>query len=153
MTDPIKHKATVKAVRVIRYISIALFLISLTQSCFSIDADSSGSTGIVYLLVGAAFFYTSPAALVWLANPLLLFAWIYLFSKPKVSLVTSLLASIISLSFICFHSIRTDEGGFLHPIVKYEFGYVFWVASCLTILFANVYEKWLVNVLPNSEIN
>jgi hypothetical protein len=146
MIEPQLDISTIKAVRIIRYISIGLFLLSLTQSCFSIEDGGSGSPGIVALLVGAVFFFTSPAAFVWFANPLLLLAWVYLFSKPKVSLVTSVLAFLVSSSFMCFKSIRTDEGGFLHPIVRYEFGYVLWVASSLIVVFANIYRKWLVNI-------
>jgi hypothetical protein len=151
MTEPQVDTPTINAVKIIRYISIALFLVSLTQNTFSTgdDGDGTGTSGIIDLLAGTLFFYTSPAAWVWFANPLLLIAWIYLFTKPKASLVTSLLAAVISLSFILFDSIRTDEGGGLHPIAGYEIGYGLWVTSCLLMLFANVYRKWLVNILTD----
>ncbi|MGC4023190.1 MAG: hypothetical protein QM734_15225 [Cyclobacteriaceae bacterium] len=52
-------------------LSIALFLISLTQKCFCTDGGGCGDS-IAVLITGSFGFLLGGAALTWLANPLLL---------------------------------------------------------------------------------
>ncbi|MGZ4037821.1 MAG: hypothetical protein ACXVPQ_08335, partial [Bacteroidia bacterium] len=78
------------------------------------------------------------AALTWWANPLLLTAWISVKLSPKLSLITSGLALLISLSFLLFHSITDDEAGHYKEIIAYRPGYWLWVSSSFIMFAGNL---------------
>jgi hypothetical protein len=116
--------------------SIALFLFSLTQECFCTTKECSNS--ITVLIAGAIGFIFGGAPITWLANPALLLSWIFIKWKPKVSLLMSLLATFISLSFLHFDKILVNEGGTMSDITGYRLGYWLWVCSSLTMLIGNI---------------
>ncbi len=117
-------------------ISVATFLVALTQKCYC-TAHGCSDSGEA-LLMGAIGFLYGGAAFSWLANPLLLVSWFSVKTKPKVSLICSLLAVLFSISFLFFKTIIADEGGNYTAITGYGMGYGLWVFSSLVMLLANI---------------
>ena len=79
----------------------------------------------------------------WIANPILLTSWMLFKRKPKLSLITSLLASAISLSFLFFDQVIADEAGHYEKITGYKQGYWLWVASSIVIVMGNLALKYM----------
>jgi len=106
---------------------MVLFAVSLTQVGYcthqicrsSIDALITGSVGFLY----------GGAVLTWLANPLLLTSWLLINRNISISLVTSLLAMLVSFSFFFCRNVIDNEAGQLGVIVSYKAGYWLWAAS------------------------
>lgn len=122
----------IKKLKIVALIlSILLFIISLTQPAFYIDrSDPDGwANSIGLLLIGWTGTLAGGAGLAWLANPLLLFSWIFFFKKPKVSLRLSVIATFFAASFLMFHKILTDEAGNYSTITVRKAGYWFWLSS------------------------
>src|ERR1700712_640489 len=120
-------------------ISIVLFALSLSQKCFCTEgACGQDWEGIALLISGCIGVFACPAWLVWLANPLLLFSWIYFNKKPQRSLVLNSISFLVAISFLFFREIITDEAGNRQPITGYQIGYWLWVTSSLILLFGNI---------------
>jgi hypothetical protein len=77
------------------------------------------------------------AAMTWFANPILAASWILSKRNPLLSLTGSLLATLISLSFLLFHNIIDNEAGHYNTIISYKLGYWLWVASSTSMLIGN----------------
>jgi len=123
----------------ITFFSILLYAVSLTQKAFCSGGDCYDS--VMLALVGALgvpiaiFGSGSMACITWVANPLLVFAWLTLYrSKIKTALLFSLAASLIAASFLLFKTIPTDEGGTPHPITGYGIGYWLWLSACCSMM-------------------
>ncbi|RZK10612.1 MAG: hypothetical protein EOO46_10055 [Flavobacterium sp.] len=89
-----------------------LLMVSLTQNAYYIEGMrvSIGSFGLIAFLLGWLDFNYS--FIVWLANPLLILSWFFLFYKqPKQTIIPSTLAVLFSLSFLLFENIIANEGG------------------------------------------
>lgn len=122
--------------KIFLYSSIGLFACSLTQQCYCTTASCGYSIAVV--ITGIFCFAFGGASLAWLANPLLLTSWILVNKNPTRSLVTSLLATSISLSFLLFREVIDDEAGHYAEITSYRSGYWLWVLSSATMLIGNV---------------
>lgn len=118
------------------FISLGTFAVSLTQKCYCTTAQCGDSLAV--FISGAFGVFFGGAALVWLANPLLILSWILALRKPKWSLMFSVLALGIALLFLGFPSIIDNEGGHRNQIISYEPGYWLWVASMAAIVAVNV---------------
>ncbi len=112
-------------------ISIALFVLSLTQKCYCTTTACSDSI-MAFLLGWAAIL--SGAGFSWIANPLLLVAWITLKKRLKLSMFLSMFAALLSLLFLLFDSVPDNENGGSHQIVSYGLGYWLWIGSTITML-------------------
>jgi hypothetical protein len=131
---------TAKRIRIIALItSILLFLISLTQKCYCTTNTCGDSLAV--LIMGVLGIFYGGAVLTWLANPVLLTAWISVKVGPRVSLVSSLVSFVISLSFMAFNSIVDNEGGGYNAIISYEAGYWLWLSSSF-VMFAGNLLAW-----------
>lgn len=117
-------------------ISLGLLIISFTQDCYCTEGRCAESLAIFFS--GALGFFMSWAGLSWLANPFLVTSWIAFSKNPGSSLITSLLASLLALSFLFFKEIMDNEGGYASSIISYKLGYWLWLSSCLTMLIGNV---------------
>jgi len=115
--------------------SVALFIVSLTQKCFCTD-DSCGDSAAV-LVSGFFGVFICPAGFTWLANPSILTSWITFNKKPVMSLITGLIAVILSVSFLFFRRIVANEGGSYSTIISYKLGYWLWTASSSIMLIGN----------------
>jgi hypothetical protein len=74
------------------------------------------------------------ASFTWLANPLLCLSWTLLKANPRGAIGASLMATALSMSFLLFNEVISDEAGHYSPITQYKLGYWLWVMSCLTML-------------------
>ena len=126
----------------LRFVSCAVFIISLTQKSFC--TEGSCGDGIACLISGAIGFATGGAALTWLANPLLFLSWILIHKNPKLSLQISIAATLIALSFLFFKQIMADEAGNYSRIISYKFGYWLWVSSSVIMFVGNLVSKYFI---------
>lgn len=125
------------------FISITLFILALIQTCYCTDRDCVSSAYV--FIVGPIAMLTGGAALTWLANPILLISWIKYRSKSKTSLYCSIIATLISLSFLIFNEIIADEAGNFRQIISYRLGYWLWLASCLVMVIGNLFKEGEMN--------
>ena len=124
-----------KVRKIIVISSLALFIISLTQKAYcttnlcrsSIDAFLTGTVG---------FFYGG-AAMCWLANPMIIAAWITFHKRMKASLLLSFFALCGTSSFLFFHSIVDNEAGHINNIIYRGPGYFMWFFSSIIMLIGN----------------
>ena len=125
------------------YLSVGLFVISLSREVFCTNNDCSGDwSGLAILFSGTFGFFLSPAGFVWLANPLLFFSWRYIKRDPKNTLITSIASSILAISFLFFKRIVADEAGSYYHITGYRIGYWLWLTSVITMLVGNLLVKF-----------
>lgn len=136
MMDSIQQAKKIKRTTLI--VSVALFVLSLTQKCYCTTNECGDS--ILVFLVGWMGLGTSGAAIAWLANPVLLVSWIFI-KKNSISLVCSIGSLLICLSFLFFKTIIDDEAGHYNRIVGYKSGYWLWVISSLAMLTGNLILK------------
>jgi len=115
---------------VVLVVGIILFTFSLFNICYC--TDTGCRTSIEALLIGWLAMLTGGAAITWLANPLVIIAWILLAKNKKSAWLFGLTASIICISFLKFQVIIENEAGDYNPITKIGLGYWLWLSSCLT---------------------
>jgi len=116
-------------------LSIALYIASLTQPAYCTDERCADSAAVA--LAGSLGFFLSMAGATWLANPLLIASWIVAHKNPKASLITSLLATVLSLLFLCFSTIMDNENGTSVNITDVKAGYWLWVTSMAVMFIGN----------------
>ncbi len=124
--------------------SITLFAASITQQCYC--TTSSCADSIMALLLGGLGMFTSAAAISWLANPLLLVAWIISGKKQRTAMFFSMFAFLFALSFLLFDEVVVNEAGHSQTIIQYKAGYWLWVASCFCMMAGNFAEVYKENV-------
>jgi hypothetical protein len=119
------------AKRILFFLSILIFVISLTQPAYYIDrADYDAWANSFYLLIfGWSGLLAGGAAFAWLANPLILLSWILFFTKPKAALILSLLATLFAISFLFFNTIISSEETSYSTITARKAGYWLWLLS------------------------
>jgi hypothetical protein len=136
--------------RLVLIISIGLFAFSLSQECFCTDNGCGGEWAGAYILITGCFgFFASPAGFIWLANPAMFISWRYLNKKPTQSLIASLIAVFLSVSFLFFTKVIGNEGGYYSPIIGYKLGYWLWMSSSVTMLIGNLILFLLKNEILN----
>lgn len=125
--------------RVVLILSTLLFLASLTQYAYLTEGGSNdgGDRAWVLFLFGWLGTLSTGAGISWLANPLLIIAWITFYKEKKIALPLSLGAVVMAASFLFFKTIITDEAGHEHAIISYCAGYWLWLSSCI-VCFAGV---------------
>jgi hypothetical protein len=124
--------------RTILILSIGLFICSLTQPSYCTTTGCGDS--IAVFISGAIGFLLGGAALTWLANPLLFISWFLINRKPKLSLITSLTATLIALSFLLFKQVINDEAGNYSNIISYKPGYWLWLSSSIAMFGGNLHS-------------
>jgi hypothetical protein len=116
--------------------SIIVFAAALTQDGYYIDAENprAWSPGWGLLLFG--WLGLLDGVFAWLANPLLLSAWIFSFvGKKKLALALAIPAPLFMLGFLFRDTIISSEAPTYSKITGHGTGYWLWLASaCLTIL-------------------
>jgi hypothetical protein len=117
-------------------ISISLLTLSFTQTSYCTDTLRNGS--LFVFLFGIFGFFKSWAGLSWLANPLLFLSWVAAKKSPKTSTFASLLACILSLSFMFFSEVMDNEGGYMNKITSLGWGYWLWTISIGFALISNI---------------
>ena len=123
--------------KIILFLSIILFVIALTQKGFCTTAGQC-AIGIVDLLVGwMGVFMLHPPAMVWLANPTLVAAWVFIKKNQRTSFILSVISLVIMLSFLLFDEIIVNESGASSKITAYGLGYWLWVLSAFIMVVGN----------------
>ena len=122
--------------KIILFLSIGLFIFSLTQKCFCTNVSCGDSSAALFS--GTFGFFSSPAGFTWLANPAVLFSWIYLNKKTRQSLIASIIAVALCISFLFFKRIMVDEAGNYGQIISYKSGYWLWMSSMVVMLIGNL---------------
>jgi hypothetical protein len=125
--DPIFEEESSKLTMPVLILSIALFALSLCNFCFC--TQNGCRTSIEAFLIGWLAMLADGAATAWLANPLLIIAWILLARNKKAAWILALVALLLCLSFLKFHVIIEDEAGHSNPILKVRVGYWLWLSS------------------------
>lgn len=117
--------------------SIIFFVMSLTQNSFETIVGPN-SKGIMDLLVGwMGVLMLHLPAMVWLANPTLLAAWIFIKKNQRISFILSVISLLIMLSFLLFDEIIVNESGASSKITAYGLGYWLWVLSAFIMVVGN----------------
>lgn len=125
-------------------ICLATLAISLTQVAFV----NEGSEGIVSEKGWSYFFMGSIVIigggtfewLIWLANPISLYAIILLLKNKKSTIKFSLTAFLIALSFTTWQKILISESGKNGKIISLELGYYLWLSSIFLLLIGSIYH-------------
>ncbi|WP_264566017.1 hypothetical protein [Flavobacterium sp. N3904] len=133
-------------------ISLLLFFISLTQNAIKIDYHGECSiSSLSYLLTGSTAFAGGGLLeeIIWLANPLCLYAIIMLQRNDRKAIIFSCIASVLAISFSFWTEILGSESGSLAKILSLELGYFLWLLSIITLtigtfLFFIVEKKELI---------
>ena len=128
-------KRTLIQSQTVLFISISLFVISLTQHAYCTEGSCVPAFGA--FLTGWTAFYMAGPMLTWFANPMLFVAWSTIGRRPVTSLIFSMLALITMLSFLFFKTIYNHQDEWESQIVAYKPGYWLWVLSALSILIGN----------------
>ena len=127
--------------------SICLYLISLSQDCYSTDFTGSTNKGvpsILALLTGwLGLIGMHGPAMSWLANPLMIASWISSLTKSNFTLPLSIAALAFMLSFLFFKKIMVSEAGHISNITNYNLGYWLWLASAAVLVAGNIYMRYI----------
>ena len=135
-------------VRVVLYVSIGLYIASLTQDCYC-TTNSCGEKwqGIYITIIGALGGTMSAAALTWYANPKIWVSWVLLKKHSYKSVFFALAATIVAISFLFFDKVSGNEDGNQVTITGYHLGYWLWVASMLVTLTGSfILYPWLKHI-------
>jgi len=121
-------------------VSWLIYVLSLTQECFSQNpSNSDTSIGWGLLILGwIGIFYH---CYVWIANPFLFLSWYCLVKNlPKISLFLSICSALFMLSFLSYDTILTRElpDQLYSSITGYRSGYWLWLLSGIMLIIGNV---------------
>ncbi|MCT2563061.1 hypothetical protein [Chryseobacterium herbae] len=120
-----------KKSHIILIVSILVFVISLALPAVFTGKDNE-MYGLALFLLGWADLSGDGTS--WLANPILLFSWIFLLVKqPKIAAFLGLFSVGVALYYFTETEITVNEAGHKSPITSYGPGYYLWLASCVTM--------------------
>lgn len=124
------------------FISIGLYITSLTQKSYCSSFGPCHNFGFLSLIFGwMGVFMLHIPAFPWLANPILFTSWGLYNKKPNISFILSILAFVLMLSFLLVDEIIENEGGTTSKVVFYGLGYWLWVLSSFIMLVGNLIFK------------
>lgn len=134
-----------KKQKIFLYLSIGMFIISLTQKSYCSSYGLCDNYGFLSLFIGwLGVFMLHIPAFTWLSNPLLLGSWIFFKKKPKISFILSIIAFFLMLSFLLVDEIISNEAGTKSKVVFYGLGYWLWLFSSFIMLIGN-FINWKKN--------
>lgn len=121
---------------IILILSIAFFIISLAlPSVFT--KKGSEMYGLALFLLGWADLSGDGTS--WLANPILLFSWVFMLVKqPKIAAFLGLLSVAVALYYLTETEITVNEAGHKSSITSYGLGYYLWITSCVTMFIGSL---------------
>jgi hypothetical protein len=118
--------------KIVTLTSVIVFAASLTQKGFSTAGEPPGawSPGVYLLLIG--LIGVMYGIFEWLANPVLLAAWIFSFAgKNKIALSLAILATALIAAFLFRQTIVASEAPTYAKITGYAAGYWLWLTSAI----------------------
>lgn len=133
-----------KTTRSFLFVSMALFIISLTQKAYCTTSECSDA--FMTFILGWAAVFTTAAGISWLANPLLFISWIMIRRKPRLAMMCSVISFLLAGSFLLFDSILANEAGHSQAITGYRMGFWFWLASHLAMLIGTFVLVYKMNL-------
>lgn len=112
-------------------ISIVLYLAAMPLNSFCTPGTCSEWPSYALLFLGWLELYIFPkAGYVWLANPALMLAWLYMYKGRKsVATALSFAALALSVSFLGVSEVLVAELEPPAPLLGYGYGYWLWLAS------------------------
>lgn len=112
-------------------LSVVVYAAALVQEeAFCVDGQCANWPGYAILLFGALALGDNPANLAWLANPLLLVAWIATWlGRRALAVIAGLAALALAVSFFFAGTVITNEAGIANPVTGMRLGYWLWLAS------------------------
>jgi len=119
-------------------LSLLLFGASLTKNAitFNYNNEIKTASSIDYLFMGSMAFLGGGLCeqIIWMANPLGLFALIHLIkNNDKKAVVSSFIACCLAISFSFWNDILGAESGTMANIISLELGYYLWLSSILIL--------------------
>jgi hypothetical protein len=145
-----KTKTHSIAVKITLVTSLGLYAVSLTQQAYCISgACGNHWSGISLVALGAIGGIISIAGLTWYANPLIWAAWSLINKKPKATVIFSLLATLISASFLLANKVSDVQANVTSNITGYQIGYWLWLASMIATLIGSVIAYLLSEEIPS----
>jgi hypothetical protein len=127
-------------------LSVALFLLSLSQTAFCLDPTGRQGHpahecyyGWVPLVWGIFALHTSWANLTWLANPAVILAWLIVLARRRIaSVVLGVIAVAAAAAFPFASDVSVYTASALQPasLLSVELGYWLWLASTAAALAA-----------------
>jgi hypothetical protein len=125
------------------YISIGIYIVSLTQKSYCTAGSPceyfSGFLSLIFGWLGVLMIHVP--AFPWLANPLLLGSWSLFKKKPNVSFILSIAAFVLMLSFLWVDEIIDNDGTTTTKVVSYGLGYWLWVLSSFSMIIGNFLKQ------------
>lgn len=119
------------------WVSIALYVASLSQETFCASGNCSGWPGYGILLFGILGIGGSLANVTWIANPILFLSWLFIWQRDRrLSLAFSGAALIVAAAFMLMPNVVNNEGGVAVPITGLRLGYWLWLASMVVAVLA-----------------
>jgi hypothetical protein len=121
--------------KLITLVSVIVVATSLTQNAYYIAGENpkAWSPAFYLLLLGPIGLFAG--IFEWLANPVLLAAWVFSFAgKNKIALLLGIGASALVLAFLFRHTIIANEAGHYAQIIGYGPGYWLWLTSALLVI-------------------
>jgi hypothetical protein len=116
------------------FLSIVLYVLSMCFVVFYGKTEAHmNAYGLPVFIMGAIYIFLAPEYstlilfLIWLSNPLLWLAWIFI-KRPKRSFYLSLISSLLALSFVIW----------IYSDVTLGPAYFLWLASSLTVLIGSL---------------
>lgn len=118
-------------------LSLLLLLLSLFQNAVIVNYAEKIriDASIDYFFAGGIAFIGGGLfeEIIWLANPLSLFAIVYFWKNNDKAVSLSLLASALAISFSFWNEILGAESGAKAKIISLELGYYLWLSSILVL--------------------
>ncbi|MGD1847442.1 MAG: hypothetical protein ACFB10_18795 [Salibacteraceae bacterium] len=127
-------------------LSILLFIVSLTFPAFCTNGGGDPCVkSLTCLLLGWGGLFHAGASIAWLANPMLILAWILTPKNRSMALAFSATALVLMLAFLLFDEVKTKESGTYSVIIRYHYGYWFWLSSSSALTLGLVILQFLSN--------
>lgn len=128
------------ATKILRWISIGIFIISLTQKTYCTPGDcSSWGAGFYAVVLGWIGLFVGGAFISWLANPAIIISWVFVCRNNMVATFFSGIATVLCFCFLFFDKIMVDEAGNYSQITGYQMGYWLWTLSSLVFFLGNIW--------------
>jgi hypothetical protein len=120
-------------------LSCLLFAVCLFNDGYSVERGGATTTSPGFLLLCIGWIGLSQGIVAWLANPLLLAGWLFLFARRLYAAATcAFAATICAGSFLFLKTVLTDAGGNHSKITGCGRGYWLWLASAVVLFAASL---------------
>lgn len=137
-----------KEQKIFLYLSIGIYIISLTQKSYCSSytyCDNYGFLSLIFGWLGVFMLYLP--AFPWLANPILVASWFLQKRNNNTSLICSVISLGLMLSFLLVDEIIANEAGTTPKVVFYGLGYWLWVLSSFIMVLGNLLKNEKISKL------